>query len=182
MTSVVDVNDDVNVAKLALINELFDWFVVESDNKFDELTAVVAHDVAESIRKVGIRDGALKLFSELGTESMLHAITNASGVAARLSAVTTDDNKNDVYYFDLVVAGFMYLYIGRETKAKNTNPSIDSMIKILKSFVAKILECDENISLNKLYDRAINGGVPHYIFLESIEAVPMQDILDSIKE
>lgn len=175
---------DVYAAKLEKVQEFFNLLNTKYDySDFTDDLSGFANDVADKIRNVGTRDGFLKLFSELSIEDMQDALTNISGTLAVLGAATDDEHASNVHYFDLVVAAISYLYVGKETKAGNGDfAGVQGVFKFVTSLVESIENSGEQISLNKLLARAIGGGVPNYVFFESIEAVPMNEILDTIKE
>jgi len=162
------------------IDAMFNLFgSPENAIKIQDISVERALEIAKEISNVGIRDGILYHFTKLSYNSRKEYTMSAARIAQILEQLIT--NPEDIAPVACLIISLDYLDIGFDYLDDKDNETLEPRLELLDSLVDWLISEGNAPSLIGLIHRSRVHNVPINIFLESVQAISYQEVLDSVK-
>jgi len=162
------------------IDTMFNLFGTPANAlRLEDFSVERAQEIAEEIAHVGIRDGVLYHYTQLSA-----AARRAYDVSVlRMSEILDTRIKDPETIAPVITLAIAldYVGIGFDSLEGGDDKELDVRLQNLDALIDFIMSEGYPTSLAKLIHRARMHKVPNNMFLESIQAVKYEEILDSVK-
>ena len=168
-------NNPDHETTLANINKFYDLLTADPST----ITAEDAKNFAEDARTIYLRDGVLKLFSELNVEESDQFTKDLAATIGRVIEFTEGQDTADVF---ALFAAIQYVKVGLDVTNKVDEEKIRWRDNLVEEYLDTVLEItDTPMSLVHLMLRAVKNNVPNHVFYESVKAVDLKEVCDTNK-
>jgi hypothetical protein len=162
------------------IDAMFNLFGTPANAlRLEDFSVERALEIAEEIAHVGIRDGMLYHYTQL-TPAARRAYDASVLLMSEILDKRITDPETIAPVITLVIA-LDYVGIGFDSLEGGDDKELDVRLQNLDSLIDFIMGQGYPTSLARLIHRARVHEVPNHVFLESIQAVKYEEILDSVK-
>jgi len=162
------------------IDAMFNLFgAPENAIKIQDITAERAVEIAKEIANVGIRDGMLYHFTKLSDEARKEYILSTARISQILEHYIVEPEV--IAPVACIVIALDYLDIGFDYVADKDDETIEPRLALMDSLIDWVIGEGSAPSLVQLMHRSRAHNIPPNLFLESVQAVSYQEVLDSVK-
>lgn len=161
------------------IKAMFDLFGASEPLSLEDVSVERAIEIAEELSHVGIRDGMLHHFTKLTPRERIKYIYSVTYLSSILEQRITDPEV--IAPVVCLVIALDYLDIGFDFVDNPDDESLESRLNNLDSLIDWVIGEGHAPSLVGLMHRSRTYNIPVNIFLESVQAVSYEEVLDSVK-
>lgn len=161
------------------IKAMFDLFGTREPLSLEDVSVERALEIAEEISHVGIRDGVLHHFTKLTHKERKEYVLSVAHLSSVLEQRVTDPEA--IAPVACFVIALDYLDIGFDFVDNPDDESLEFRLNNLDGLIDWLISEGHAPSLAMLIHRARSHDIPNNVFLESVQAVKYEEVLDSVK-